>query len=172
MGAILAERVLELAINRRNARLLRERGALWLAHDGFALILASQMLLFTLTSAEVAWAPWSGERGLWTWALVGLLVAAQALRYWCIATLGWRWSIRVVTVPGTPRIVGGPYRLFPHPNYVVVMVEAVLLPLAFGAWGTALVVAPLQLAALWRRIRLEERALGAAEPAAPGRPSA
>jgi methyltransferase len=87
------------------------------------------------------------------------------LRYWCITTLGWRWTIRVVTVPGMDRIVGGPYRWFPHPNYVAVMSEAILLPLAFGAWTTLLVVVPLQLLALWRRVRFEEGALGDAHRA-------
>lgn len=164
VGAMLAERALELVINRRNARTLRERGARWLGRDGFALILVSQVLLFGFTAAEVALAPWSGEHA-WTIPVIGLLVLAQALRYWCIATLGWRWSIRVVTVPGAPRITGGPYRWFPHPNYLVVMGEAVLLPLAFGAWLALLVVAPLQLVALWRRVRLEEGALGAAQAA-------
>lgn len=162
---MLAERVLELVINRRNARTLREHGARWLGRDGFVLILAAQALLFGLTAAEVALAPWSGDQP-WTPIVIGLLVLAQALRYWCIATLGWRWSIRVVTVPGAPRITGGPYRWFPHPNYLVVMSEAILLPLAFGAWLALLVVAPVQLVALWRRVRLEEGALGNAVAAA------
>lgn len=158
LAAMLAERALELVINRRNSRVLAVRGARWVGEDGFRLILAAQVLLFGLTTAEVVFAPWSGEHA-WTWPLVALLGLAQALRYWCIGTLGWRWSIRVVTVPGAPRIVGGPYRFFPHPNYAVVMAEAILLPLAFGAWGALAIAAPIQLLALWRRVRLEERAL-------------
>lgn len=159
--AMLAERVFELVLNRRNVAKLQAAGARWHGRDGFGLILASQTLLFGLIVAEVAFSPWAGEHIL-TWPLVALLVGAQALRYWAITTLGWRWTIRVVTVPGAPRLLGGPYRYYPHPNYVAVMAEAILLPLAFGAWGTALVVVPLQFLALWRRIRLEEGALGQA----------
>lgn len=157
--ALLAERAVELAINRRNARWLREHGAVWAPRDGLALILAAQVALFAGTSVEVALAPWAGVRP-WTLPLVAALVLAQALRYWCIATLGRRWSIRVATVPGAPRVVGGPYRWLRHPNYVVVLAEVVLLPLAFGAFATLALVVPLKVLALARRIRVEERALG------------
>lgn len=159
--ALLAERAVELVINRRNARWLREQGAVWAARDdGLLLIVTAQLALFVGVAAEVALAPWAGMR-TWTIPLVVGLVLAQALRYWCIATLGRRWSIRVVTLPGAARIVGGPYRWFPHPNYLVVFAEVLLLPLAFGAYATLALVVPLKLVALWRRIRLEERALRA-----------
>lgn len=164
---LAAERAAELLLNRRHARWLAAHGARWHAPDGFGLILAAQALLFTLLPAEVAFAPWV-RTGWWTWPALGAVLLAQALRYWAIATLGPRWSIRVVTLPGAPRIAHGPYRFFPHPNYVAVFAEVVVLPLAFGAWLTLLVLAPLKLVALRRRIHLEERALGEAQPA-PGR---
>ena len=159
-----AERGVELAINRRNSAWLREQGAVWMGKDGFPLILASQVVLFAGTATEATLAPWAGT-AWWTWPALLLLALAQVLRYWCIATLGRRWSIRVVTLPGAPRITGGPYRFLPHPNYLVVISEALLLPLAFGAWATLAIVVPLQAVALLRRIRLEEGALRQAEPA-------
>lgn len=165
LGAVIAffavERALEIAIHRRNAKRLRAAGAVWVERDGFGLILASQILLFAGTAIEASVAAWGGPKP-WTLAILVALALAQVLRYWCITTLGWRWSVRVVTVPGAPRIVGGPYRWFPHPNYAVVLAEALLLPLAFGAYATLLVVVPLQVVALRRRIRLEEAALGGA----------
>lgn len=164
--AISAERALELALNRRNSRRLAARGATWYGeNDGFALILLAQGVLFVGTFVEVAAAPWSGVKA-WTWPLIGVLVLAQVLRYWCITTLGDRWNIRIVTVRDAPRIVGGPYRFFPHPNYLAVMAEAIALPLAFGAYGTLAIVGPLQAIALWRRIRIEEHALQEADRAA------
>lgn len=162
--AFLAERLLEIAIHRRNAKRLTARGARWLGADGFGWILLAQWLLFLGLLVEVPLAPWSGEAP-WTWALLVVLALSQALRYWAVATLGERWAIRVVTVSDAPRIVGGPYRFFPHPNYVAVMVEAIVLPLAFGAYATLAVVVPLQIFSLWRRIKLEESALGAADAA-------
>jgi methyltransferase len=165
---LLAERIGELLLDRRNARWLKAHGARWHGPDGFGLILAAQVLLFVLLAAEVAFAPWA-RTGWWTWPALALALLAQALRYWCIATLGPRWNIRVVTLPGAPRIAHGPYRFLPHPNYVAVFTEVVVLPLAFGAWLTLLVLVPLKLVALRRRIRFEEKALGDAQPA-PGRP--
>lgn len=154
-----AERLAELALNRRNARRLREAGAVWHHADGFGLILATQVVLVGGLVLEGGFAPWAGPWA-WTWPLLAVALLCQALRYWAITTLGWRWNIRVVTLPGAPRIGHGPYRWFPHPNYVAVFVEALALPLAFGAWGTALLLLPLAGVALARRIRAEERALG------------
>lgn len=162
---LAVERVGELLLNRRNTRWLAERGAVWHGPDGFGLILLAQVLLFALLAAEVAFAPWAST-GWWTWPALAVALLAQGLRYWCISTLGRRWNIRVVTLPGAPRVAHGPYRLLPHPNYAAVLAEVVALPLAFGAWGTLLVLVPLKLVALRRRIRVEERALGAAEPSA------
>ncbi|MEA3200609.1 MAG: methyltransferase [Thermoplasmata archaeon] len=155
---LLAERAAELALNRRNARRLAASGAVWLRADGFGLILASQVALVAGLVLEGGFAPWAGT-GWWTWPLLAVALLCQAFRYWAIGTLGWRWSIRVVTVPGAPRVVAGPYRWVPHPNYAAVMVEALALPLAFGAWLTALAMVPLLGVALARRIRREERAL-------------
>lgn len=163
------ERGVEVLIHRRNSVKLHAAGAVWVERDGFLWILAAQAVLFGGLAIEGALAPWTGPHAA-TWALLALLLLLQGLRYWVIATLGWRWSVRVVTVPGAPRITRGPYgwSWMRHPNYLVVGLESVVLPLAFGAWVTLLVAAPLQLAALVRRIRLEERALSAAAPDARG----
>lgn len=157
------ERGAELVINRRNSARLRAAGGVWLGRDGFGLILAAQVALFGGLVLEGTLAPWVGAKP-WTLPLLAVALLLQALRYWVIHTLGWRWAIRVVTVPGAARIVGGPYRVLPHPNYLVVGLEALVLPLAFGAWATLLVALPLQAVALARRIRLEEGAL-ASNPA-------
>ncbi len=74
---------------------------------------------------------WAGARGV---------LGAQALRYWAIATLGWRWNTRIVVVPGAAPVTAGPYRCVRHPNYVAVIAEMIALPLVHGAWLTALVV--------------------------------
>ena len=165
LGFFAIERAAEIVINRRNSRVLRERGARWYGEsDGFRLIVLAQGILFLGTFVEGIAATWAGAKP-WTWLCLALLLLAQVVRYWCIATLGWRWSVRVVTVPGAPRIASGPYRWLRHPNYAVVMTEAVLLPLAFGAYATLVVAASVQLLALSRRVRIEEDALTRTEPA-------
>ena len=88
-----------------------------------------------------------------------LVLAAQGLRWWCIATLGHQWNTRVVVVPDASRVTGGPYRFLPHPNYVAVVVEGVALPLVHTAWITALVFTVLNAALLSTRIKVENAAL-------------
>jgi len=90
---------------------------------------------------------------------LALFLMAQALRYWAITSLGENWSVRVLVIPGDRLVRRGPYRYFPHPNYVVVAVEVLTFPLIIGAWITALVFSVLNAVFLFVRIREEERAL-------------
>jgi methyltransferase len=89
-------------------------------------------------------------------------------RYWVLATLGRRWSTRVIVLPGAPLIERGPYRLMRHPNYVVVAGELVLVPLALGLPLYALVFLALYAGAAYLRIQVENSALAWALAKAPG----
>ena len=88
-----------------------------------------------------------------------MAVLAQGLRWWCITTLGRQWNTRVLIVPGLKRVTAGPYRLFRHPNYMVVVFEGLILPLIHSAWITALVFTLLNALLLRVRLRCEEAAL-------------
>jgi methyltransferase len=88
-----------------------------------------------------------------------LVLASQALRWWCIATLGRRWNTRVIVVPGLAPVTSGPYRIFSHPNYVAVVVEGLALPLVHAAWATAVIFTVLNAALLTVRLRVENAAL-------------
>jgi methyltransferase len=93
------------------------------------------------------------------WPMLALVVGAQVLRWWCITTLGPQWNTRVVVIPDAPRVTGGPYRFFSHPNYVAVVVEGIALPLVYSAWITGLVFTVLNAALLRTRIGVENSAL-------------
>jgi methyltransferase len=93
------------------------------------------------------------------WKLLALYALLQPFRVWTIASLGPYWTTRVITVPGAPRVRRGPYRIFRHPNYIVVCAEIAILPLAFGAREIAILFSFLNAALLSWRIRVEERAL-------------
>ncbi|WP_168582940.1 isoprenylcysteine carboxyl methyltransferase family protein [Gephyromycinifex aptenodytis] len=157
------ERVAELILSRRNAAWALARGgqeygrqhypAMVALHSGF--LLAALIEVWFLGRAF----PW------WGWCMLVLVVAAQALRWWCIATLGRRWNTRVIVVPGLPLIERGPYGVLRHPNYVAVVLEGFALPLVHGAWITALVFSTCNAALLRRRIQVENAALAQA-PAA------
>ena len=91
--------------------------------------------------------------------MLAAVVASQALRWWCISTLGRRWNTRVIVVPDLAPVRSGPYRLMSHPNYVAVVVEGVALPLVHASWITALVFTLANAALLTVRIRAEDLAL-------------
>ena len=88
-----------------------------------------------------------------------VVVLTQALRWWCITTLGPQWNTRVIVVPGLEPVRRGPYALMRHPNYVAVVVEGVALPLVHAGWITAVVFTVLNAVLLTLRIRVENAAL-------------
>ena len=89
-----------------------------------------------------------------------LFALLQLGRLWVIATLGERWTTRIIVLPGAPLVNSGPYRWFNHPNYLIVIGEFAVLPLVFGLPMVALVFSLLNGLMLWVRIRAENRALG------------
>lgn len=151
---VVAARLAELAIARRNTRRLLARGGTEVGRGHYAAIVAVHVAWL----AALAFLVPTGTPPA-SLPLV-LFVIVQGLRYWVIFSLGERWTTRIIVVPGAPLVQSGPYRWLRHPNYVVVAAEIALLPLVFGAWEIALVFSLLNGAVLWRRIRIEERALG------------
>jgi len=155
------ERLAELVVSARNARWSFARGGRESGRGHFPAMVALHTGLLVACVAEAALAdrpflPWLG------WPALVVVLASQALRWWCISVLGPRWNTRVIVVPGLPLVRRGPYRLLSHPNYVAVVAEGVALPLVHTAWVTALVFTLLNAVLLGRfRIPAEERALAA-----------
>jgi methyltransferase len=149
-----AERLLELWISRRNARIARGRGAVEAGAAHFPFMAALHALFLPACAAEALLLHFSFH-----WMAACLAIAAQGLRWWAIATLGWRWNVRVLVVPGSEPVRSGPYRFMRHPNYLAVAVEMLCVPLAGGAWICAAVFSALNLAMLAVRIPAEEHAL-------------
>lgn len=147
------QRLGELRLSRRNERGLRAPQA---ASRTYPLMVALHVGLFLLPPVEVALVGRRPRRpGLW----LSVLGGAVALRWWTIATLGRRWNVRAL-VPGDLRpATGGPYRFIRHPNYLAVILEMAALPMAGGAWLSALALSLLNGAVLFHRIREEERLL-------------
>ncbi len=151
------QRLLELFYSRRNERRLRARGAVERGAGHYPLIVAVHTLWLVSTLVEgLLRGPESPVR--WPVPLAAFLLV-QPLRYWAILSLGMNWNTRILVLPGGRLVRGGPYRYFPHPNYVVVAVEVLTFPLIFGAWITAGVFSLLNAALLYVRIRTENRAL-------------
>jgi methyltransferase len=157
--ALLAlERVCELVLSRRNRAWALERGALEFGRGQ----LLPLKLLHTSFLCGCLLEVWLGSRPFIPalgWPCLALAVGCQGLRYWAIGSLGRRWNVRVIVLPGVPPELGGPYRFLRHPNYLAVVLEGLAVPLVHSAWLTALVFTVLNGVLLRVRIRCEEAAL-------------
>ena len=153
VGFLVLQRLVELVVARRNRRALAARGAIEYGRRHYPVLVALHAgwllaLLGTIDPQTPVSIP-----------LFGVFVLLECGRVWVIATLGSRWTTRIMVVPGAKRIRTGPYRYVDHPNYLIVCGEIAVVPLMFGAWPLALVASALNLLALRTRIRIENQAL-------------
>jgi methyltransferase len=154
---VAAQRLLELVLARRNEKRARAKGAVERGRGHYPLIVGLHTLwLVALLAEGLLRGP---EPPGWWPVPLALFLLVQPLRYWAILSLGDAWNTRILVVPGAKLVRRGPYRFIPHPNYVVVVVELLALPLVFGAWATAIVFTVLNAVVLSVRIREENRAL-------------
>jgi methyltransferase len=160
---VALERVAELVTAQRHARWSRARGGVEHGAGHYPAMVALHTALLAGCLLETAllhrpFLPWLG------WPCLTAALLAQALRWWCITTLGPRWNTRVITVPGLPLVRSGPYRWLRHPNYLAVVLEGVALPLIHTNWLTATVFTALNWPLLITRLRCENAALAEAAP--------
>jgi methyltransferase len=169
VAALAVQRLYELRRSRANVARIRALGGRehapgqvrWMVvvHSGWIVAMLVEVLVL-------------GRPLVWPLALAAVAVAAvgQGLRRAAMRDLGWRWTIPVMTLPGTPPVTGGIYRRLRHPNYLGVVLEIAAVPLIHGAWITALVFSAANGLLLWRRIRVEEAALFGYDDALADRP--
>jgi methyltransferase len=155
------ERVAELVVSLRNAAWSFKQGGIETGkgHYPFMVVLHTGFLAGCLVEAIVADRPFIPALG---WTMLGVVLLAQGLRWWCITVLGHQWNTRVIVVPGLSLVAAGPYKWIRHPNYLAVVAEGIALPLVHTAWITAAVFLLLNIPLLTVRIRAEEAALDSA----------
>ena len=158
VALIAVQRLVELGISKRNVRRALDRGGREYGADLYPWMVAMHAGFLVSGPAEVLWLqrPWIPTLGV---AMAAVLILAQGLRYWTIATLGKRWMTRVVYVPGDRVIVSGPYRWINHPNYAAVVIEFIALPLFHSAWMTAAAFSALNAVVIRRRLVVENEVL-------------
>jgi methyltransferase len=152
------QRLFELRLSQRNERRMRQRGGREHTPETYRWIIALHAAWFAAMLLEV----FAGRRKFSSWLAVaafGVFAAGQALRLAAIRTLGWRWSTRVMTVPGAALVQQGIYRYIRHPNYLGVELELLAVPLLHSAYLTSAVFGVANLLLLRDRIRREEQAL-------------
>ncbi len=150
--AVTVQRLGELVLASRNTRRLIAKGGREVGADHYPL----------LVILHGAWLV-----GLWllawdrpvNWEWIGAYLVLEALRVWVIASLGDRWTTRIIVLPGAPLVRRGPYRRLRHPNYLVVAAEIAVLPLVFGMGHYAVAFSLANALVLAVRLRAESRAL-------------
>lgn len=154
------QRLLELRLSRRNELRMRRHGGREHAPETYGRIVALHAAWFAAMLLEVFTGRREFRPRLAALAL-SLFAAGQALRLTAIRTLGWRWSTRIMTVPGPAGapVRRGIYRYVRHPNYLGVELEILATPLVHSAYLTSAVFGLANLLLLRERIRREEQAL-------------
>jgi methyltransferase len=155
LALVTLQRLGELMLAQYNTTRLLARGAIEVGASHYPLIVA----------VHTAWlvALWVFGRGAAVcFPAFAVFIVLQGLRVWIIATLGSRWTTRIIVLLGEPLIASGPYRYLAHPNYAVVAAEIAILPLALHLPMTALVFTLLNAVVLFIRIRAESRVLNEA----------
>jgi methyltransferase len=149
---VTMQRLSELLIARRNTAALLSNGGVEIGAGHYPVM----VLLHASWLGGLWWFGWYQAVNML--ALVPYIIL-QFGRVWVLATLGKRWTTRIISMPGERLVAQGPYRFLHHPNYAVVALEMPLLPLAFGLPTFAFVFGILNLAMLAWRISVEEKAI-------------
>jgi methyltransferase len=152
LGFVTAQRLAELALARRHTAALLARGAREAGAGHYPVMVA----------LHAAWLV-----GLWMLGYhqpvapgwLAVFAALQLARVWVIASLGERWTTRIIVLPQAAPVARGPYRFLRHPNYAVVAGEIAVVPLALGLAAYAVIFSMLNIAMLAWRIRAESDAL-------------
>lgn len=152
LSFVTLQRLGELVLARRNTAALISNGGIEHGAAHYPVIVGLHAVWLS-----GLWLLASGTPPQWPW--LAAFVVLQALRLWVLVTLGWRWTTRIVVLPRTPLVSGGPYRFLSHPNYAVVAAEMLVLPAVFGLWAYALLFSLLNALLLSYRIHVEEEAL-------------
>jgi methyltransferase len=157
LALVTLQRIGELWLSNRNTKRLLACGAQEVGARHYPLIVAVHVLWL----AALWWfAPERAVDRFW----LAVFVLLQLARIWVLATLGSRWTTRIIILPGAPLVRAGPYRWVDHPNYMIVIGEIAALPLTFGLWAVALIFSLLNAAVIVIRIREENRALRTLAP--------
>lgn len=157
IGFIIIQRLMELAVARRNEKWMKAKGAMEFGSGHYPFIVLIHAGFIVSTIVEVLYF----DRGLSRyWPLLfTVFLLTQGVRVWAIASLGPYWNTKIIVLPDAQIVRRGPYRFIKHPNYLVVALEILTIPLLFNAFFTAVIFTLFNLLILCIRISAEEKAL-------------
>ena len=151
LAFLIAQRLSELVIARRNTARLMADGAREVGAAHYPVMVA----MHSAWVAALVIFGWNQPVNLWWLAAYAVL---QVLRVWILATLGRRWTTRII-VTDTPLVTAGPFKYIPHPNYTLVVAEIIVAPMVLGLVWVAVLFTVLNAMMLYHRIRVEDAAI-------------
>ncbi|MFD2445792.1 isoprenylcysteine carboxyl methyltransferase family protein [Bacillus sp. CGMCC 1.16607] len=154
---IVVQRLVELKVASQNEKWMKAKGGIEFGQKHYYLMVGIHTLFFLSYLFEVIYF----QKNISTFwqILLGLFIFTQLGRAWALMSLGRFWNTKIIVLPNAKVVMKGPYRFMKHPNYVVVTLEFLIIPLFYQAYLTAIVFSLLNLWILSIRIPIEERAL-------------
>jgi methyltransferase len=150
---VITQRLSELYIARNNEKWLRSQGAVEYGKNHYPYIVALHTLFIISIIAEYILRP-----GLsMDYVFLLLFILLLAFKFWALSSLGKYWNTKIFRVPGSGPVKKGPYKLFKHPNYFIVICEIVIIPMVFHLYYTAVIFTVLNAIMLTVRIRVENK---------------
>jgi methyltransferase len=159
LALVTLQRAIELVYAHRNASMLLVKGGYEVgrAHYGLMLLLHAAWL------AALWWYAW--DQPIY-WSMIVVYLLLQVVRAWMLMALGPRWTMRIIVTPDEPMEASLFARFLRHPNYLVLALEILVLPLAFGLWWLALLFTIVNAAMIYWRLRIEDETIET--PTSPG----
>jgi methyltransferase len=149
----IAQRISELLVAKKNEKWLRAQGAIEYGKSHYSFIVLLHILFISSLITEYVL---RAEAHLDILFLI-LFFLLLSSKIWVITSLGKYWNTKIFRIPGAVPIKKGPYKLLKHPNYIIVVLEFIVVPLVFHLYFTAVVFSFLNTLMLWVRIREEEK---------------
>tara|TARA_R110001599_G_scaffold64982_1_gene183243 strand:+ start:911 stop:1408 length:498 start_codon:yes stop_codon:yes gene_type:complete len=151
LGFIIAQRLSELVIAKRNTARLLAKGAYEVGESHYPVMVA-------MHSVWIACLIFFGYDEAVTFGWLAIFAVLQVFRLWILGSLGGRWTTRIIILE-EPLVVRGPFKYVSHPNYTLVVAEIIVAPMVLGLVWVAVVFTVLNAAMLWVRIAVEHKAL-------------
>ena len=149
---VISQRLIELIIAKKNEKWVRSHGAVEYGQNHYPFIILLHTMFIISMVIEYFW-----RSGIFTSILLWVFFVLEILKVWIISSLGKYWNIKILRVPRSPFVKKGPYKLFKHPNYFIVICEIIIIPMVFNLYVTAIVFTILNTIMLAVRIREEEK---------------
>ncbi|MCY7762205.1 isoprenylcysteine carboxyl methyltransferase family protein [Bacillus spizizenii] len=157
IAILIAQRAAEMAVARQNEQKVKKQGAIEFGESHYPYIISMHILFFLSLIAEVLLM--NKQPSSWWIGIAAAILIVQAVRYWALCSLGAYWNTKILVVPGAELVKKGPYKWMKHPNYTVVILEILLIPLLYQAYVTMCLFSIVNAVLLTVRIRTEDKAL-------------